>query len=116
MTGKHYEHELPAHYQAFGERYPEIAEAYSVLGKSLREAGPLDPKTVALLKLAIAVGGRLEGAVHSHARRALEAGCAPEEIRQTALLALTTIGFPSMMAALSWVEDVLQPRATCNCR
>jgi 4-carboxymuconolactone decarboxylase len=49
----------------------------------------------------------LEGAVHSHARRALDAGLKPDEIRHAVLLALTTIGFPSMMRTLTWVEDVL---------
>jgi 4-carboxymuconolactone decarboxylase len=40
----------------------------------------------------------------------LEAGCTPDEIRHTALLALTTIGFPNMMAVLTWVEDILKPQ------
>ena len=61
----------------------------------------------ALVKLGIATGASLEGAVHSHTRRAREAGCTPDEIRQVVLLATTTLGFPSMMAALSWVDDVL---------
>jgi alkylhydroperoxidase/carboxymuconolactone decarboxylase family protein YurZ len=53
------------------------------------------------------VGARHEGAVHSHTRKALEAGCRPAEIRHAVLLSVTTMGFPNMMAALSWVDDVL---------
>ena len=49
----------------------------------------------------------MEGAVHSHTRRAVEAGCTSAEIRQVALLGTTTIGFPSMMKTLSWVEDII---------
>jgi 4-carboxymuconolactone decarboxylase len=49
----------------------------------------------------------MEGAVHSHTRRAVEAGCSTAEIRHVALLAITTIGFPSMMKTLSWVEDIV---------
>jgi alkylhydroperoxidase/carboxymuconolactone decarboxylase family protein YurZ len=49
-----------------------------------------------------------EGAVHRHTRRALQAGCTPEEIRHVVRLAATTLGFPGMMAAWSWVDDVLQ--------
>jgi len=98
---------IPTRFQQFGEKYPAIMRAYESLGAATQEAGPLDPKTRCLVKLAIATGALREGAVHSHARRALQAGCDPDEIRHVVLLATTTLGFPSMMAALSWVEDVL---------
>ena len=35
-----------------------------------------------------------------------EAGATIDECRHAILLATTTIGFPAMMAALSWAEDV----------
>jgi alkylhydroperoxidase/carboxymuconolactone decarboxylase family protein YurZ len=60
-----------------------------------------------LVKLGLAIGFRSEGAVHSHTRKALATGAARDEIRQVALLAITTIGFPAGMAAMSWIEDVL---------
>jgi alkylhydroperoxidase/carboxymuconolactone decarboxylase family protein YurZ len=59
------------------------------------------------VKLGISTGARLEGAVHSHVRKAIEAGVEPEELRQVALLALPTIGLPSMMAALSWIDETI---------
>jgi alkylhydroperoxidase/carboxymuconolactone decarboxylase family protein YurZ len=102
---------VPDWYTQVTKRHPKVLKAYESLGQTCQEAGPLDGKTRALVKLAIAVGARLEGAVHSHARRAVEAGVSLDEVRHTVLLATTTIGFPSMMAALSWVEDVSQPRA-----
>jgi alkylhydroperoxidase/carboxymuconolactone decarboxylase family protein YurZ len=97
---------IPGWYKEQGRRQPAVIKAYEDLGAACRKAGPLDAKTQALAKLAIAIGGRLEGAVHSHARRALEAGATLEEVRHVVLLSTTTIGFPAMMAALSWVEDV----------
>ncbi len=97
----------PAQYRRFAKRYPALIKAYEALGEVTAQAGPLDPKTRALVKLALAVGASLEGAVHSHSRRALTSGCSPDEIRHVVLLAATTLGFPSMMAALTWVEDVL---------
>ena len=100
-------HKLPGRYVQFQKRFPKIAETFEQLGAATAEAGPLQDKTRALVKLGIAVGGEMEGAVHSHTRRALEAGCSPEEIRHVVLLALTTIGFPSTMKTMSWVEDVL---------
>lgn len=98
---------LPGRYLQFQKRFPAVFQAYDALGAASAEAGPLDGKTRALVKLAIAVGGQMEGAVHSHTRRAVEAGCSAAEIRHVALLAITTIGFPSMMKTLSWVEDIV---------
>ncbi|AFN74316.1 alkylhydroperoxidase AhpD family core domain protein [Melioribacter roseus P3M-2] len=100
--------QIPKRYLKFTEDYPEVAKAYESLGDAVHSAGPLDEKTRALIKLAISTGARLEGAVHSHARKALKAGCAPEEMRQVALLSLPTIGLPSMMAALSWIDDIIE--------
>jgi len=98
---------IPTRFKKFGQQYPEIMQAYEALGSATQQAGPLDAKTRALVKLAIATGAWREGAVHSHTRRALAAGCTPDEIRHVVLLATTTLGFPSMMAVRTWVEDVL---------
>lgn len=98
---------IPVRYLKFQKAYPKVFRAYAALGAATQEAGPLTKKTRALAKLAIALGARMEGAVHSHTRRALEARCTPDEIRHVVLLATTTIGFPAMMSAMSWVDDVL---------
>ena len=92
-------------------RAPDVWNAYAALGKAVAEAGPLDDRTRRLLKLALAIGARSEGATHSHTRQALEAGLAPEELRQVALLAITTLGFPAAVARLSWIEDELNKAA-----
>jgi len=101
---------IPGWYEEQRKRHPRVLTAYEALGEACRSAGPLDGKTGALTKLAIAVGARLEGAVHSHVRRSLEAGATIDECRHVVLLSTTTIGFPAMMAALSWVEDVVRDR------
>ena len=82
-------------------------ESISGFGEACSDAGPLDEKTVRLVKLALAVGAKSEGAVHSHTRRALKQGISPEELRQVALLAVTSIGWSPSMAALSWIQDVV---------
>ena len=102
---------IPKRYLRFMEEFPEVGEAYDALNASVHGAGPLDDKTRALIKLAVSTGARMEGAVHSHARKALKAGASPEELRHVALMALPTIGFPNMMAALSWIDDVLEKQA-----
>ncbi|MFG0261534.1 MAG: carboxymuconolactone decarboxylase family protein [Novipirellula sp. JB048] len=89
-------------------RYPAYMQAYESFGEEARHAGPLSPREVALVKLAISLGAGLEGAAHSHTRKALEAGCTADELRHVALVSAPTIGFPTMMRARSWVEDVLE--------
>ncbi|NHZ87354.1 MAG: carboxymuconolactone decarboxylase family protein [Planctomycetia bacterium] len=102
--------EVPKRYQMFTENYSETANSYEQLGNAVHNAGPLDEKTRALIKLAISSGARLEGAVHSHTRKAVKAGATKEEIRHVALLSLPTIGLPSMMAALSWIDDIIEEK------
>ena len=90
----------------FAERYPNVWSAYESLGIAISESGPLDARMRRLVKLALAIGARSEGAVHSHVRQALEDGMSAEELRQVATLAITTLGFPAAMAGLSWINDV----------
>lgn len=101
---------IPKRYRMFKEDFSEVANAYEAMGDAVHNAGPLDDKTRALIKVAISTGARLEGAVHSHTRKALKAGCKPDEIRHAVMLSLPTIGLPSMMAALSWVDDILEDK------
>ena len=90
------------------QQFPAVVEAYERLGEACQWNGPLDPKTRELVKIGISIGAGLEGATHSHVRRALEAGATPEEIHHAVLLATTTLGFPSMMRAMTWINDVLE--------
>lgn len=101
---------LPKHFIKFREKYPELAEAYENLGNAVHKSGSLDNKTRALIKLAVSAGAGMEGAVHAQVRKALELNITPEEIRHTVLLSFPTIGFPAMMAALSWVNDILDKK------
>ena len=102
------EKKLPSAYRRFTTDHPKIGEAYERLSDAVLGEGPLARKEAELVKIGIAVGARLEGAVHSHVRRARDAGASADEIRHAVRLALTTIGFPGMMAALSWTNEVLE--------
>ena len=99
---------LPRTYEVFRREHAKVWAAYDGLAKASHQAGPLNVKTRALIKLALSIGAKSEGAVHSHTRQALEAGASKQEIRHLVLLGITTIGFPSSMAALSWIEDILK--------
>jgi 4-carboxymuconolactone decarboxylase len=99
---------VPEWYARTTEKYPQFAKALETLGETIRREGPLDNKSAHLIQLAAAAAIRSEGAVHSHARRALQAGATPEEVHHALLLLTSTIGFPSVSAALSWVNDLLR--------
>ena len=98
---------LPKIYEKFQAQFPEVFENYKKLGVSTRAAGPLDEKTKDLVKLGIAIGANSRGAGMSHTRKARAAGATAEEILHAVLLGLTTTGFPNMIAALRWVDEVL---------
>jgi AhpD family alkylhydroperoxidase len=96
----------PEWYMTLEEKHPKFINAVQELGKAVRQEGPLDEKTAHLVQLAAAATSRSEGGVHSHARRAMEAGAKPEEIFHAIILLTSTIGFPAVSAALSWVSDI----------
>lgn len=98
---------LPDVYKDFVKQYPDINKAYDSLANGCHKAGPLDKKARRLIKLGISIGLNSEGAVKSHTRRALEDGVTLDELRHAVLLAFTTAGFPYMIAAYRWVEEVI---------
>ena len=94
---------LPEIYDNFKKRFPKLSKEYDDIAQSFHQWGPLDPKTRRLIKLGIAIGLNSDGAVRSHARRALEEGTSPDELRHAVLMAFTTAGYPAMTAAMKWV-------------
>lgn len=98
----------PKQYFQIKQRHPELMVAVEALGNAASQDGPLDVKTAHLIQLAAAAAIRSEGAVHSHTRRALDAGASPAELRHAVTLLTSTVGFPSMVAALCWVDDILE--------
>jgi 4-carboxymuconolactone decarboxylase len=101
---------LPKKYQDFASAYPEIFNVYKELGTKIRTSGPLDEKTQNLVKLGIAVGANSRGAVMSHTRKAIASGATNEEINHAILLAMSTTGFPNMIASFHWAGEVLEKK------
>lgn len=95
----------PKHFRDLRERFPSYIDSLEQLGETVRKLGPLDDSTCQLMQLAAAAAVRSEGAVHSHARRALEAGVSREELEHGLMCLTSTIGFPAVSAALSWIDD-----------
>lgn len=101
---------FPKQYVLMHKRFKNFMSAVENLGKAANDTGPLDEKTSHLVRLAAAASIRSEGALHSHTRRALETGAKPEEIYHTLILLTSTIGFPTVSAALSWADDVIKKK------
>jgi 4-carboxymuconolactone decarboxylase len=100
------------HYQELTKRFPGAMTAIENLGFAIRDEGPIDGKTIELVQLAAAAALQSEGSVHSHTRRAFQAGATKDEIYHALLLLVSTIGFPRVSAAISWAQDVLSKKKT----
>ncbi|MCF8336672.1 MAG: carboxymuconolactone decarboxylase family protein [Bacteroidales bacterium] len=96
------------HYLNNKQKFPEYFKKLEELGEQMKNQAPFDEKTIQLIQLAGSVANGSEGASHSHAKQALEAGASVEEIQHTVLLLTSTIGFPATMAGLSWVNDIVE--------
>lgn len=91
--------------------FPGVSAAYEGLALAAREAGPLDPRSVALVKVALSVGRGSSRGAHAHARKALEAGVRPAELRHLVAVALPTIGLPAALDALRWIDETIEEHA-----
>lgn len=101
--------QLPRSFEQFQDEFPEVWEAFNNLGELCHKTVNLDEKTRRLVKVAIAVGAGLEGGTHSAVRHALRSGANEDEIKSVAILAITTLGFPAAMRALTWINDEFVP-------
>ena len=101
---------LPAGAGTLERRYPEVWQRFAELGECTAEAGPLGPRERRLVKLALAAGAGLEGAVHSHTRRAIAEGLSAAELRHAVLLAVPTLGLATAVRAMTWMDDVLETK------
>lgn len=99
---------IPQTFKDFIRKFPELGAAHEQVAQAVDKAGPLDAKTCDLIKMGICVGAGLESAFRSHVRRALGHGASTEEIEQTVLLAMNTVGFPRTVAAWQWAWQQIQ--------
>ena len=103
---------LPKQYLSIRKRFKKFFTAADNLGRAAKASGPLDDRNAHLIQLAASAAIRSDGSVHSHVRRALEAGASAEEIHHAIILLTSTIGFPTVSAALSWGDEVMEKEKT----
>ena len=65
---------IPEWFELLNDEYEDYMNTLEELGRVVRQTGPIDEKTSHLIQLAAAAAINSEGAVHSHARRAQQAG------------------------------------------
>ncbi len=94
----------PRTFDEFSETFPSLRKAWDILGDAAKD-GPLDDRTVRLVKLGVAIGAMREGAVHSSARKAIALGISTDELNQVVALASSIIGMPSSVAVWTWLRD-----------
>lgn len=99
---------LPGTFKKITDKYPNVWAAHEQLTKACTEAGPLDRKTVELIKVGICVGAGLETATQRHALMARENGATNDEIYQSVLMAMTTVGHPRAVAGWKLVNSILE--------
>jgi alkylhydroperoxidase/carboxymuconolactone decarboxylase family protein YurZ len=97
--------QVPGTYLEFVQRFPSLGRAHESIAGAVESAGPLDAKSLALIKIGICLGAGLESALRSHVRRAMQHGATSVEIEQAILLGMNTVGFPRTVAAWSWAME-----------
>ncbi len=100
-------HETSPLYVTLKERHPELIDAVESLGAVARSSGPLDEKTVQLIQLGAAAAIGSKGSLRSHALRAMAAGATKDEVLHAIIVLTSTIGFPTVAAALARMDEVI---------
>ena len=96
----------PESIKRFKGAFPKSWELYAGLEDSCYQEGPLDEKTCRLIKAAVTASAEHERACKVHVQKALEAGATREEVYHALLMLLTSRGFPAVVKALQWAEEV----------
>lgn len=98
--------DLPPALKRLIGRRPGVWEAYEALGKACTEAGPLDHKTVHLLKAVLYAARGQQTPFQTHVRAALKAGATMDEVEHALLQLLTAEGLGSVVRAMKWADEV----------
>ena len=53
--------------------------------------------------------------MRSNTRKALSLGASADELRAVAMLAVTTCGFPTAIAGLGWIDEVISAYSENGC-
>jgi len=89
-------------YSTFKAEFPELSERINGTSHAIHvDGGPLDDKTRALIKVAVAGAAGHLTALETHLVAARETGATDQEVAHALLMLVSTCGFPTFMEAYS---------------
>jgi AhpD family alkylhydroperoxidase len=97
--------------KAFKTKFPKVWTAYQQLRDTCDQDGPLDKKTVELIKVGISAAMEHEGGVVAHISQAKAAKATDAEIYHAIMVATGLAGFPATLAACGTAAQYLKPKA-----
>ena len=100
---------MPEKLDNFKARFPKSWKAYVQLRDACDTEGPLDRRTVELIKIGISTVLLHEGGLVAHVSQARKAGATDKEVHHAILVATGLAGFPAVLAAIATVQDYLKP-------
>jgi AhpD family alkylhydroperoxidase len=98
---------MPDLLNSFKEKYPETWSAYERLKASCDRRGPLDAKTVELVKISVSTAQEHHGGLIAHISQARKVGATEEEIYHAILLTTGLVGIPAVLAAFGTATEYL---------
>jgi AhpD family alkylhydroperoxidase len=99
---------MPKILDDFKGQFPKAWAAYEELRNACNEQGPLDAKTIELIKIGVSVGVEQEGGVTAHISRAKKAGANNDEIYHAILSTTGQAGFPAVLSAYAAAKAYLE--------
>ncbi len=100
---------MPETLDHFKAQYPKCWNAYEQLRNACDTEGPLDRKTVELIKIGISTALEHDGGLVAHISQARKAGATDNEINHAILAAMGLAGFPTVLAASEKAREYLKP-------
>jgi len=101
---------MPELLNNFREQFPDTWKAYEQLIKVTDQDGPLDGKTVELIKVGISAALEHEGGLIAHISQSKKAGSDSAEIYHAILLAIGLAGIPAVLASFGIARNYLEGR------
>jgi AhpD family alkylhydroperoxidase len=92
----------------FKQEFPQAWAAYEGLRNALDTEGPLDKKTVELIKVGIAAAQEHGGSLVAHVSQAQKAGATPDEIYQAILQSTGLAGFAVALHGIRTAKSYIE--------
>jgi 4-carboxymuconolactone decarboxylase len=100
---------MPETLEHFKAQYPKSWRAYEQLRNACDAEGPLDRKTVELIKIGISTALEHHGGLVAHISQARKAGATDNEINHAIIVAMGLAGFPTVLAASKTAREYPKP-------